>query len=90
MLLLVSAWAASFTIGWVASTSPESVENLNAYFKREGEKLRLKPKDFTAILARNSGTKRYFFYNRVTHKWELSGLGRFRLQQLLKGEDTNE
>lgn len=65
----------------VAAISPQSVEELNAYFKREGEKLRLKPKDFTAILARNSGTKRYFFYSRETGKWELSGLGKFRVQQ---------
>lgn len=74
----------------VAFTSPESVEEINAYFKREGEKLRLKPKDLTGILARNSGTKRYFFYNRKTRRWELSGLGKFRLKQLVKGENANE
>lgn len=73
----------------VASVSPESAEQLNAFFKREGERLRLRPKDFTAILARNTGTKRYFFYNRETGKWLLSGLGRFRLQHLVKGESSD-
>jgi len=70
----------------VASLNPGTVEEVNDWLKRAGDSLRLKKDDFTSIVARNSGTKKFFFYNRETRRWELSGLGKFRLQQLSKGD----
>ena len=70
----------------VAALSPKSVEDVNEYFRRAGDGLRLKSKEFTAIVAVNSGTKKFYFYNRELERWELSGLGKFKFGQLLKGE----
>lgn len=70
----------------VAVTTPDSSEQLNTFFKQQGEKLRLKPDEFTNIVARNNGTKKFFFFNKDLRRWELSGLGKFRYQQLTKGE----
>jgi hypothetical protein len=42
----------------VATVAPKTVDDVNAFFKREGESLRLKPEEFTSILARNSGSKK--------------------------------
>lgn len=66
----------------VAARFPRRVSELNEYFKREGERVRLKPEDFSSIVSRNSGSKKYFYFNRELRQWEPSGLGRFRLDQL--------
>ena len=73
----------------VSQVKPSSVEEVNEYFKREGESLRLKQSDFGNVVARNKGTKKFFFYNRQLKRWELSGLGKFRFEQFMKG-DKNE
>lgn len=59
----------------VAAMAPKGVEEVNEYFKREGEPLRLKPGEFTTILARNSGSKRLFYFDRESRCWKLSKLG---------------
>lgn len=71
----------------VSEIKPPTFEDVKEYFKRQGETLRLKQEDFTNIVARNAGTKKYYFYNRELSRWELSGLGKFRFQQLIKEEE---
>lgn len=73
----------------VAKLKPASFNEVNAYFRRAGDGPKLKSEEFTAIVARNSGTKKFYYYNRNLGHWELSGLGKFRFAQLVKG-DTNE
>jgi hypothetical protein len=70
----------------IASINPENVKQVNDYFKREGDSTRLKQKDFSNILARNSGSKKLFFFNKGLRRWELSGLGRFKMKQLEGGQ----
>ena len=62
--------------------SPKKSDDLNAFFKKQGEKLRLTDNEFKNIVARNSGSKKMFFYNSETKQWELSELGKFRLNSL--------
>lgn len=66
----------------VDALSPSSVKDVNEFFRREGESLRLKTDEFTNIVARNSGSKRLFYHNKDFERWELSGLGRFKLKQI--------
>jgi hypothetical protein len=72
----------------VAATTPTAVEELNEFFKREGDSVRLKPDEFTSILARNSGSKKFFFFDKQLGRWQLSGLGKFKLNQICE-EVTN-
>lgn len=71
----------------VAATKPRSADDLNDYFKREGERLRLKPDSFTSMLARNSGSKKLFYFSREDKTWKLSALGEFRLSELQEGQE---
>lgn len=73
----------------VASTSPRTCGELNEFFKKHGDRLRLKKQDFQRILAQNKGSKKYFYYDREIKRWTLSNLGQFKLGQL-RGEDENE
>lgn len=73
----------------VATVAPRSVDEVNGYFKREGEALRLKPEEFTSILARNSGSKRLFYFDREARCWKLSKLGRKKLDAASQEEDAN-
>lgn len=72
----------------VAAVAPKSVDEINEYFKREGETLRLRPEEFTTILARNSGSKKLFYFDREARCWKLSRLGRNRLDASSQ-EDAN-
>lgn len=63
----------------VATVAAKSVDDVNGFFKREGESLRLKPGEFTTILARNSGSKKLFYFDRDERCWKLSKLGRKKL-----------
>jgi hypothetical protein len=64
----------------VAAVTPKNVDDLNGYFKREGDSLRLKPDEFTTILARNSGSKKMFYFDREIRCWKLSKLGLKKLE----------
>ena len=64
----------------VSTVAPKGVDEVNEYFKREGESLRLKPEDFTTVLARNSGSKKLFYFDRETRCWKLSKRGWNRLE----------
>ncbi|MGH6803909.1 MAG: hypothetical protein ACREC3_11175 [Methyloceanibacter sp.] len=72
----------------VAAVAPKSVEEVNEYFKREGEPLRLKPEEFTSVLARNSGSKKLFYFDREARCWKLSKRGGERLAAASE-EDAN-
>ena len=63
----------------VATIKPRNVEELNTFFKKEGVSLRLSRDEFTSIVARNRGSKNFFYFNKDLKRWELSALGRFRL-----------
>lgn len=71
----------------VATVTPKSAADLNALFKRQGDSTRLKPKRFTDIVARNSGSKKFYFYSREDKAWKLSTLGMFRLGELQGGSN---
>lgn len=66
----------------VAAIQPRSAEDLNEYFKREGDSLRLKPEEFTSLVARNSGSKRFFYYSKQQKTWQLSAAGQFKLSEI--------
>jgi len=69
----------------VAQVLPSSAGQVNDFFRKQGIALRLDSEEFTSIVARNSGTKKFFFFNKDLRRWEPSALGRFRLGQILKG-----
>jgi len=70
----------------IATINPKTVHEINAFFKKEGDSLRLSSGEFTNILARNRGTRNYFYYDKQTKNWQLSGLGMFRINQLKEEE----
>jgi hypothetical protein len=70
----------------VAAVSPKSVDDVNDFFKREGDSLRLKPEEFTTVLARNSGSKRLFYFDREARRWKLSKLGHKRMEASAQGD----
>ncbi len=72
----------------VAVVQPQNADVLNEFFKREGDSLRLKPMDFTNIVARNSGSKRFFYYSKEHKSWGLSSAGQFKLSQIGPTEET--
>lgn len=69
----------------VARLSPQSADEVNEFFKQEGETLRLKKDDFVDVVGRHSGSKKFFYFDKSSKRWKLSGLGQFKLSQLLKG-----
>lgn len=66
----------------VAAVQPHNVDALNEFFKREGDPLRLKAAEFTNIVARNTGSKRFFYYSKEQKAWVLSAAGQFKLSQI--------
>jgi hypothetical protein len=72
----------------IATVKPQSVGVLNEFFKREGDSLRLKPAEFTNIVARNTGSKRFFYYSKEHKNWGLSSAGQFKLSQIGSTEET--
>jgi hypothetical protein len=74
----------------VVSAKPKGVEEINEYFKKQGDKLRLKPDQLTNILARNSGSKKFFYFSRESKAWGLSALGEFKLTQLTEGSGNGK
>ena len=71
----------------VAAMAPKGVEDVNALLQAgKGDRLRLKPEEFTRFLARNSGSKRLFYYDREERCWKLSKLGQRKLDDASHGE----
>jgi len=66
----------------VAATEPGGADQVNEFFKKEGEPLRIKKTEFTGLVARNGSTKKYFWFDRQRRKWSLSNLGRFKLNHI--------
>lgn len=69
---------------------PKTYDELNSFFKKEGDSLRLEKKDFINIVARNSGSKKYFYYDKELKIWDLSSIGKFKLSQLSGGNDNGK
>jgi len=72
----------------VAAVQPHNSGDLNEFFKREGDPLRLKPTEFTNLLAKNSGSKRFFYYSKEHKTWGLSSAGQFKLSQIASTEQV--
>lgn len=69
----------------VDAIKPSGYEQLREWFRKAGVPTPIKEQDFTNTMARNRGSKKYFYFNKVTKCWELSGIGVFRLSQLKEG-----
>lgn len=74
----------------VAALLPHDVSQVNDYFKREGVPWRLKQPEFRQIVAQNSGSKKYFYFDNQQKVWSLSALGKFKLAQLTKEAENVE
>jgi len=74
----------------VNQVKPKSFDELNEFFKKEGDSLRLEKNDFTNIVARHSGSKKYFYYDKGLKVWDLSSIGKFKLSQLSGGNENGE
>jgi hypothetical protein len=70
------------TLVAVFKLSPQKASEVNDFFKVEGEKYRLKDEEFLNIVGRNSGSKKFFYFDREQKKWRISKLGKTRLDQL--------
>lgn len=66
----------------VGEVSPRNVEDVNNFLKKEGVPLRLRAEEFTNIVARNSGSKNLFYFDRDQKRWVLSSSGKFKLASL--------
>jgi hypothetical protein len=66
----------------VDTLNPKSFSEVNDFFKKEGDSTKLTKDEFTNIVARHTGSKRNFYFNKDSKRWELSSLGRFKLTQL--------
>ena len=82
-------WAKALTrteriLAAVAVISPRRVDEVNSYLKKQGVPLRITANEFTNTVARNTGSRTFFFFDRDQKRWGLSALGKFRLTSLLK------
>lgn len=77
----------SKTLVAVANVKPTKVDQVNEFFRKEGDSLRLNSGDFGNIVARNSGSKKYFYHSKESKTWQLSALGKFKISQLAKEQD---
>ena len=82
-------WAKALTrteriLAAVSAISPRRVDEVNSYFKKQGIPLRITANEFTNTVARNTGSRNFFFFDRDQKRWGLSALGKFRLASLLK------
>lgn len=74
----------------VNQVKPKSFDELNEYFKKEGDTIRLEKNEFTNIVARHSGSKKYFYFDKNLKVWDLSSIGKFKLSQLPGGSENGE
>lgn len=73
----------------VSFTTPQNATELIEYFRKEGTRIKIKGDEFTNIVARNSGSKNYFYFNKELKRWEVTAMGRYKVRQLLD-EGKNE
>ncbi len=66
----------------VALLVPPSVAEVNEFLKKQGDSTRITPNEFTAILGRNTGSKKFFYFDKKNKRWQLSAFGQYRLKQL--------
>jgi hypothetical protein len=62
-------------LGAVSVLAPRGADEVNRLFKNEGIPLCLKPIEFSNIVARNSGTKTLFYFDKEQKRWLLSDSG---------------
>jgi len=67
----------------VSTIKPRNVQDVNAFFRKEGVALRLTGDEFTNVVARNRGSKNLFYFNKDLRRWEPSALGRYRLPKVV-------
>lgn len=72
----------------VALLAPRGADDVNRLFKKEGVPLRLKTAEFGNIVARNSGTKNLFYFDKEQKRWLLSGSGKFKLSSLQRRSES--
>lgn len=65
----------------VAHLQPRSVNEVNVFFKTQGDRTKITATEFTSILGRNKGSMKYFFFDKVTKSWHLSEPGKRKLEQ---------
>lgn len=73
----------------VLAVGPRTGDEVNRFFKKEGVPLRLKDGEFTSIVARNSGSKNLFYFDKDQKRWLLSSSGRFKLASLQKKDEDD-
>ncbi len=73
----------------VAQLSPKAVDQVNEFFRQQGEPTRMTREQFIGLVGRNSSTKRFFYYDKERKVWQVSALGRVKLQQLALGGNDN-
>jgi hypothetical protein len=71
----------------IGELAPRGYEQVNEFFKKAGDSLRLTSERFTAIIARNPASKKYFYHDKELKVWQLSGLGKYRLRQIQMEEN---
>jgi hypothetical protein len=59
----------------VHASTPQKVDDINAFFKKKGLNLKLTPADFNKIACVNSGSKKFFYHDKSDKTWKLSDLG---------------
>lgn len=66
----------------VEKIKPKNVDELNEFLRKQGDDLRLSRDEFIGILGQNRGSKKFFYYDKSLKIWNVSSLGKFKLNQL--------
>jgi len=66
----------------VSMVTPKNVDEVNSFFKKEGAATRLAAGEFTNILARNAGSRKFFYFDRPAKRWTLSTSGQVKLEKI--------
>lgn len=69
----------------VSLINPKNVDEINSLFKKEGASMRLAGSEFTNIVARNAGSRKFFYFDREAKRWTLSKAGQIKLNGILSG-----
>ncbi len=70
----------------VATLRPKTVLQVNDFFKSIGLTTRLTADEFRAVLSRNTGSKKLFYFNPKLKSWTPSAIGKMRISQMTEGQ----